>query len=175
MSAAPIIRAETPDDHAAIARVNDAAFGGADESALIARLRDQGLVAHSLVATRDDRVIGHILMSALPTIVDGRDIRALALAPVAVTPGDQRRGVGAALIRAAIAAARADNWQAIIVLGHPAYYPRFGFSAALAAKLQSPFSGPAFMALELQNGALAGSRGQVKYPAAFGVEGAPEH
>ena len=94
---------------------------------------------------------------------------ALALAPMSVRPDRQRQGIGSALVRAALERARQQGWQAVIVLGHPGYYPRFGFSAALARPLASPFSGDAFMALELIPGALQGGAGRVVYPSAFGV------
>jgi putative acetyltransferase len=90
------------------------------------------------------------------------------LAPVAVSPAEQSRGVGAALCRAGIEAVRALGADAVVVLGHPAYYPRFGFSAEAAKPLASPYAGsPAFMALALKPGALASTR-RVDYPAAFG-------
>lgn len=78
----------------------------------------------------------------------------------------RRRGVGRALIRAGIAGCRETAAPAIVVLGHPDYYPRFGFSATLAKPLHAPFSGPAFMALELAPGVLAHA-GTVRYPSAF--------
>ena len=82
----------------------------------------------------------------------------------------QRRGIGSALVRAGLDAVREAGYRAVIVLGHPEYYPRFGFSPELAEKLASAFSGNAFMALELVPGALRGTRGKVTYPAAFGVD-----
>jgi putative acetyltransferase len=164
-----IIRNETPADHAAIDRVNRAAFGGPYEAELIERLRHDGLMAISLVAVVKDEIVGHILMSWLQTTIDGRAIDAVALAPMAVAPRLQNQGVGSKLVAAAIEAARAIDVAAIIVLGHPEFYPRFGFSTRVAEKLDTPFPGDAFMALELKPGALAGSRGKVTYPDAFGV------
>ena len=84
----------------------------------------------------------------------------------------QRRGIGSALVRAGLELARHRDWRAVIVLGHKDYYPRFGFSAALAHPLKAPFSGDAFMALELAPGALQGADGRVTYPPAFGVTNA---
>jgi putative acetyltransferase len=165
-----LIREEVPSDAAAIAALNRAAFGGGYEADLIARLRADRLVIASLVAQVRAKIVGHILFSMLPTEMDGRTIRAAALAPMAVQPELQNQGIGSKLVEEGLKAARARRIEAVVVLGHPAYYPRFGFSADLARRLAAPFSGEAFMALELVPGALDGSRGSVSYPAAFGLE-----
>lgn len=166
---AEMIRAAKPADAAAIAALNRAAFGGEDEVGIVERLRSDGLLAVELVAEQDGAVSGHILLSWLPTTMDGRPVKAVALAPMAVRPGVQKQGIGGRLIAAALDEARAAGAEAVIVLGHPDYYPRFGFSAALARNLASPFSGDAFMALELVPGTLAGGQGSVSYPSAFGL------
>ena len=166
---AETIRAAQPADAEAIAALNRAAFGDEEEVDIVERLRRDGLVAVELVAEREGTIRGHILLSWLPTMLDGRSVKALALAPMAVRPGLQKQGIGGRLIAAALGEARAVGAEAVIVLGHPDYYPRFGFSAALARPLASPFSGEAFMALELVPGALAGQRGSVSYPSAFGL------
>lgn len=163
------VRAAGPADAEAIAALVRAAFGGEDEAGIVERLRRDDLVAVELVAERDGAISGHILLSWLPTMLDGRAVRALALAPMAVRPEFQKQGTGGRLVAAALREARAAGAEAVIVLGHPGYYPRFGFSAALARKLASPFAGAAFMALELVPRALAGRRGSVSYPAAFGL------
>ena len=106
-------------------------------------------------------------MSRLAAHVDGRPVRALALAPMAMRPDRQRRGVGSRLLSAALDRCRAGGAEAIFVLGHPAYYARFGFSADLAARIASPFAGPNFMALELLHDAFSGAAGAVVYPPAF--------
>lgn len=162
-----VIRERTPADDGAIRRLNDAAFGSTGESRLIEDLRAAGLVAVELVAV-DLTVDGHILFSVLDVTVGAAAVRALALAPMAVQPRLQRRGIGTALVRAGLSRARERGWRAVIVVGHPDYYPRFGFSTALAQPLASPFSGEAFMALELEPGALKGGAGRVVYPSAFG-------
>jgi putative acetyltransferase len=161
------ITPEGPDDAPAVAALNREAFGGADEVALIERLRADRHVAVSLVAVEDAGFVGHILFSDLAVELDGRPIRAVSLAPMCVRPDRQRQGIGSALVRAGLDAVRDAGWRAVIVLGHPEFYPRFGFSADLAARLAAPFAGPAFMALELVPGALAGTRGTVTYPPAF--------
>lgn len=166
---AEMIRTATPADAGAIAALNRAAFGGEDEIGIVERLSGDGLVAVELVAEQGGAIIGHILLSWLPTAMDGRSVEALALAPMAVQPGLQKQGIGGRLVVAALSEARVAGAEAVIVLGHPGYYPRFGFSAALAQNLASPFSGDAFMALELVPGALAGRQGLVSYPSAFGL------
>ena len=163
-----MIRDRQPADDEAIRRLNDAAFGGTDESQLVADLRAERLAAIELVSVDGTDVIGHILLSTLDVSVGGKPVRSLALAPLSVQPGRHRQGIGGALIREALGRAQRQGWQAVIVLGHPTYYPRFGFSAALARPLVSPFSGDAFMALELTPGALQGGAGRVVYPSPFG-------
>jgi putative acetyltransferase len=162
---------ETPGHRAGIRAAIAAAFGREDEADLVERLRADGLVRLSMVALEGGEVVGHVLFTALPTEIDGRAVDAVSLAPVAVLPGFQRRGIGSALIRAGLEVLRERGCGAVVVLGHPGYYPRFGFSAPLARRLASPFPGDAFMALELAEGALAGEKGSVRYPDAFGIGG----
>ena len=164
-----VIRPRAPADDAAIAGINDSAFGGTGESKLVQALRDAGLAAIELVAAEPSALVGHALFSRLGVTIDARSVKALALAPVAVRPDRQRRGIGSTLIRRGLDLARTDGWEAVIVLGDPAYYPRFGFSAAQARHLKAPFAGEAFMALALQDGALEGRDGRVVYPPAFDV------
>jgi putative acetyltransferase len=164
-----LIRPETPDDIPAIAALNREAFGGGDEAELIERLRADSIAVVSLVAVEADMIVGHILFSELAVELDGRPIRAVALAPMCVAKNCQHRGIGSALVRSGLDALRDAGYGAVIVLGHPAYYPRFGFSSKLAEKLAAPFAGSTFMALELAPGALRGGSGKVTYPPAFGI------
>jgi putative acetyltransferase len=161
------IRDETAADLGAIHALNVLAFGGEAEADLVDRLRADGLVVTSLVAVEAGQVVGHALFCRLPIENDRGVIGAAALAPLAVTPERQRRGIGSALVRRGLARCRERGVTAVVVLGHPGYYPRFGFSAELARKLRAPFSGEAFMALELTPGALGDGIGIVRYPAAF--------
>ena len=165
-----MIAEEAPDDIEAIAALNRAAFGGEDEVEIVDRLRRDGLFVLSLVERDADGIVGHILFSTLDVSVDGRAVRAVALAPMAVAPGRQRESIGSRLVRQGLGMLADRGYDAVIVLGHPDYYPRFGFSAELAAKLAAPFSGPAFMAMELKPGALAGASGAVRYPRAFRID-----
>ncbi len=167
MLAELVIRDAAPIDWPRIRLINDAAFGGPAESALVDRLRGDGLVVVELVAVGDGTPVGHLVLSKLAVEVDGRPVEALALAPMAVMPNHQRRGIGTALVRGGLKSAAARGWQAVIVLGHRNYYPRFGFSAAMARHLSAPYAGPSFMAIELVAGVLAGRAGSVTYPGAF--------
>ena len=159
------MRPATAADHAAIRRVEIAAFGREDEARMVEAARAEGAVLAELVAEQNGEIVGHILFSRM-TVTPARFFAGLA--PVAVSPKAQGRGIGAALCRAGIEAVRTLGAAAVVVLGHPDYYPRFGFSAEAARRLASPYAGsPAFMALELTPGALAAPL-KVDYPAAFG-------
>ena len=165
------IRAERPQDGDAIHAVNTSAFGQQNEAVLVDALRGspawvEGL---SLVAEAGDALVGHILFSRCVIKSAAGAIASLALATLPVQPGWQRRGVGSALVRAGLAAAAAQGFGHVIVLGHPEYYPRFGFTPASRFGIHPPFDVPdeAFMALALQPGALDGVRGMVRYPPAF--------
>jgi putative acetyltransferase len=164
-----IIREEMRQDHEAISEVNRLAFAGDGEAQLVDRLRADGLVVASLVAVEQDQVVGHILLSELPIETERGLLPAVSLAPMAVRPAWQRRGVGSALVRAGLTACQERGKVAVMVLGHPTYYTRFGFSPALAKPLQSPYScaGEAWMAMDLTPGALTGVTGTVRYPEAF--------
>ena len=159
------VRAAAPADHAAIDRVVDSAFGRADEAAIVRAVRAEGAALVELVAEDGGGIVGHILFSRMGT-ASGRLIAGLG--PMAVTPGLQRGGVGKAMGQAGVAACRDLGVEAIVVLGHPAYYPRFGFSAETARTVVSPFAGrSAWMAMELRPGVLEHPI-EVAYPAAFG-------
>jgi putative acetyltransferase len=164
------LREERFDDHAAVRAVVAAAFGRPDEAALVDRLREDGAVALSLVAEEAGEVVGHLLFTPLPLVGPERTIAAAALAPLSVAPGRQGRGIGSALVREGLARLAGRGVPAVVVLGHPGYYPRFGFRPDLAARLVAPFSGDALMALELAPGALVGCEGfEVRYASAFGI------
>jgi putative acetyltransferase len=162
-----LIRPETDADHAAIDEVNRRAFGTDAEARLVDALRAGGYARHSLVAEMEGRIVGHILFSDLPIATARGPIPAVALAPMAVVPEYQRQGIGTALVRDGLDRCRAAGAAAVIVVGHPEYYPRFGFAAALGARIESPYPGPAFMALELVPGSLKGVAGRVEYPPPF--------
>jgi len=157
------------DELSAIRSINEAAFAGCEEADLVDKLRTDGDVLISLVAEFDQRIVGHILFSRMWIETPAARIAAVALAPVAVLPEHQRRGIGGQLIRYGLDMLHDQGERIVIVVGHPAYYPRFGFSREKARPLESPFSGDSFMAMELSPGALDGIRGKVIYPAAFAL------
>lgn len=169
------IRPETPTDLAAIYAVNERAFGQPDEADLVDALRRDGDAILSLVAEEEGEVVGHVMLSALPIESETASLNSAALAPVAVLPECQNRGIGSRLIDAAIAACRAQGIDMLVVLGHPEYYRRFGFSPDIAAALDAPFSGEAFMAMVIHRGLPSGQRGRVRYANAFGLETSKDH
>jgi putative acetyltransferase len=164
-----IIRRETLADIDSIREVNRQAFGGEDEGRLVDLLRDGHFARLSLVATVDDHIVGHIMFSDLTITTDQGTIQALSLAPLAVIPAKQRRGIGSMLVQNGLHAAEQSGHRIVIVLGHRAFYERFGFSAQLALPLRSRYSGPNFMALALAAGALEGVHGDVRYPPPFAM------
>lgn len=165
-----VIRPETGQDHEAVWRVNQMAFEGDAEANLVDALRDGGYVEVSLVAEADAKIVGHILFSGLSIITSVGTVEAVSLAPMAVLPSHQRQGIGSRLVQAGLKACREKGHRIAVVLGHPDFYPRFGFSAELALPLANPFGcGEAWMALEFVPGILAGVEGRVEYPPPFGA------
>jgi putative acetyltransferase len=162
-----LIRNELADDVDGIREVNRLAFGQEAEGRLVDRLREEGYTRVSLVAEIEGRIVAHILFSHLPIVTATGEIPAVALAPMAVVPELQRRGIGSGMVQAGIGACRGARYKAIVVLGHRAFYPRFGFSAELARQIRAPYSGEDFMALQLEPCDLARVRGRVTYPPPF--------
>lgn len=162
------MRPEEPRDHAAVATIVEAAFGQPAEAELVRALRGGSGIRISMVAAEEGRVIAHVFFS--PVTIDGRSTpRCLGLAPLAVAPDRQRSGAGGALMRAGFEACREAGAVAVFVLGHPSYYPRFGFAPAFPRGLRySPAAiEEAFMVLELEPGALEGVTGEVAYGPEF--------
>jgi putative acetyltransferase len=164
-----VVRAEQPGDAAGIRETNELAFESPLEASLVDALRSAEDYL-SLVATIDEQVVGHILFTPV-TLEPPVALRIAGLAPMAVRPEHQRSGVGGQLIRAGLDACRARGYAAVVVLGHPEYYPRFGFVPAHTFGLTCEFPSPpeAFMAIELEAGALAGIAGMVRYRPEFGA------
>jgi putative acetyltransferase len=163
------IRPEQPEDAAAIRQIVEAAFGGADEANLVDKLRANGKVIVSLVAEVEGQIVGHILFSEVSLETNPQAIKVIGLAPLAVTPAFQKQCVGTFLARVGLVACQAAGYGAAIVLGHPDYYPRFGFVPASRFGITSEYEvrDEVFMAMELQEGALADCRGLARYQAEF--------
>lgn len=164
-----VIRQERPDDAAQVRHVNELAFGQPIEADLVDTLRKACRDSLSLVA-EDTAVVGHILFT--PVVVDSRDrqLAGMGLAPMAVLPDRQRQGVGSRLVRRGLDILRARGCPFVVVVGHPEYYPRFGFEPASAHGLASQWQGvpdAAFMVLVLDRDAMAGIAGVARYRQEF--------
>lgn len=163
------IRSEEPSDYQAVAEVNILAFGRENEARLVERIRDSERYIRelSLVAELDGAVIGHILLSEID-LVDEETWQVLALAPMAIKPQFQNQGVGSKLIQAALEVAEARGAPLVVVLGHPQFYPRFGFEPSERYKIEPPFRVPAeaFMVKPLKNYQKL-LHGRVAYPPTF--------
>ena len=161
------IRRETERDIPHIRDAHRRAFGREEEASLVDDLRDAGYARLSLVAEEDGLILGHIMFSEAVIRTEEGDVAALVLGPVGVVPECQRQGTGSALIREGLGRCAEMGHRVVVLLGHPGYYPRFGFSADLAGNLDSGYSGEAFMALELTTGALSGVTGDFYFPPPF--------
>ncbi|MFC1917093.1 GNAT family N-acetyltransferase [Chloroflexota bacterium] len=163
------IRPETPGDIALISSVNDEAFGQKQEGELIVKLRNRGVLTVSLVAVQDDEIIGHIAFSPVKVASKRAIFQAVSLAPMAVLPAYQREGIGSQLVTAGLEECRCLQHEIVFVVGHPDYYPRFGFVPARSEGIDCEFEVPdeAWLVLELRQGALAGRRGTVKFRPEF--------
>ena len=162
------IRPERPQDISRIRAVNERAFGQPDEAALVDAVRARGEWSISLVAVDGERLVGHVLFT--PVTIEGPNSahQAVGLAPLAVDPDYQRRGIGGRLVAQGLDRCRESGYRIAVVLGHPTYYPRFGFVPArhgIRFKLDVPDE--AFMVLELEPGALAGCTGVACYVEEF--------
>jgi putative acetyltransferase len=163
------IRPEQPKDLAGIRHVNEAAFGQPNEANLVDSLRAHGKVVLSLVAIHDNKIAGHILFSPVTIESEGKTFAAIGLGPMAVLPEYQGTGIGSALIDNSLEQCREAGHSCVVVLGHPEYYPRFGFVPASKFGIKCEYEAPdeAFMVIELRKGALQGRSGTVKYQPEF--------
>ena len=165
------LRKEEAKDFQNIAMVNDVAFGRKAESKLIDTLRNtkEFIPDLSAIAEVDGKVIGHILFYPI-TINEGEKKHiSLALAPMSIIPAFHKKSIGKLLVIYGLQAAKNLGHKSVIVLGHPSYYPKFGFEPASKWNIKSPFPAPdeAFLAIELEKGSLEKISGTVIYPKAF--------
>ena len=162
------VRIESEADHNVIRRIHILAFPSSAEAMLVDDLRIQARPTIGLVADHEGDQIGHILFSRV-SLQGHPELRLVGLAPMAVVPEHQRKGVGSALVEAGLAQCREQGYNAVVVLGHPEFYPRFGFLPASRFGIGNDFGAPdeAFMALELTPGSLVDCSGRVRYHPAF--------
>ena len=164
-----IVRPERPEDLSAIRAVNTRAFARNNEADLVDALRAAGVALASLVAEQASDVVGHILFSPVTLQTAGGETAAVGLAPMAVLPALQRRGIGSQLVKEGLEVIRRQGHSSVVVLGHPGYYPRFGFVPASRFGIRWELDCPdeAFLALELIPGSLAGKSGVVRFRPEF--------
>lgn len=167
------IRKEKQSDYYQVFEIHQKAFGQKDESRIVENIRKskEFVPELSLVAEIENNIVGHILFSKISISGKSKNKETLSLAPMAVLPEWQRKGIGEQLIRAGFQKALELGFDSVIVLGHPEYYPKFGFRKASKWGITCPFEVPeaAFMAIELEKEALQNCDGKVVYPPAFNL------
>lgn len=169
------VRQEISSDYPSTDRIIQKAFANVEisdktEHDMVARLRrSEAFVPELSLVAEDEEIVGHILLPKVKIKKEEYSTESLALAPVSVLPEYQNKGVGTRLMNEALKVAKESGFQSVIVLGHPTYYPKFGFKPASLWGIKAPFEVPddVFMALELKENALASVSGVVEYPRAF--------
>ena len=163
-----LIRPELPQDRSAIFTLNAQSFETDAEARLVDALRTEAPRAISLVAESNGEIVGHILFS--PVMLENHPTApVLGLAPMAVNGPRRNQGIGSLLVEKGLQACRAKGAGAVVVLGHPEYYPRFGFRKASEFNIRCEYDVPddVFMAIELAPAFFAGKQGVVKYHPLF--------
>jgi putative acetyltransferase len=163
-----IIRAERPGDDAGVRRVNLAAFATAMEADLVDALRAGASPYVAFVAVDGDEIVGHVAFT--PVTVSGGEARGMGLAPLAVVPARQRQGIGAGLVRHGLDRLRADGCPFVVLVGHPGYYPRFGFEPASGYGVRCPWPDvpdEVFMLAVLAGAGLPAVAGVARFAVAF--------
>jgi putative acetyltransferase len=164
------LRVESEADRSAVRRVNLAAFAQSEEADLVERLTAEVSERLSLVAIEDAELVGHILFTPVTLENNGPPLKGMGLAPMAVLPQRQRRGIGTALVTEGLQRLRRAGCHFVVVLGHPGYYPRFGFEPASRYGIRCQWPGvpdEAFMLQPFDPDSLRGRRGVVCYHPAF--------
>jgi putative acetyltransferase len=157
------------EDRASIHYVNQEAFGRIQEADLVDKLRKRGVLAISLVAVLGTAIVGHIVFSPVEIAPEKSSFGALTLAPVAVLPAHQNKGIGSKLVTTGLQECQWLGQEIVVLASHPNYYPRFGFVQAYAKGIECEFEVPdeAWMIAELKQGALAGRQGKVRLQPEF--------
>lgn len=165
-----IVRPEQPEDARAIDVVHISAFGGEAEAQLVSALRMLPSYNRelSLVAELNGRIVGHVLLSRVPMRREGEERNVLALGPMSVVPSQSHRGIGSELIKASVSLAEQKGYGAIVVVGHPEYYKRFGFQSAKEQGISCNLPAPedALTVRNIADGA-ENQGGYVEYPEPF--------
>ncbi|MBS4216785.1 N-acetyltransferase [Bacillus sp. FJAT-49711] len=167
------IRTETINDYKAVYDLNYEAFGSRDDEAkLVEKIRESSrfIPELSIVAEINGEMVGHILLSKANVVKDEEFFEVIVLAPVAVKPSFQKKGVGSGLIREGLKRVKELNYGLVLLIGHPSYYPKFGFKPARPfglELLQFDVPDDVFMVCELRAGELDLIKGELKYPSAF--------
>jgi len=163
------IRREKPEDIKAIRHIIEKTFEAKEEADIVDSLRRRGATILSLVATDEGRVVGHILFSPVTVETEPSSFPAVALAPMAVLPEYQSKGIGSQLVFSGLEECRTLGHELVVLLGHADYYPRFGFVPARSRGIECEFEAPdeAWMMLELREGTLGGRKGTVKFQPEF--------
>lgn len=165
------IRKEIPADYREIRALNELAFGQPDEGSIVDNIRKACNDVLSLVAVKDNKIIGHIFFSPVSIKNQNESLKGMGLGPMAVLPEHQKQGVGSLLVNKGIEMLSKAGVHYIIVLGHADYYPRFGFKLASTYNLSPQWDGvpnDVFMILPLDELALSGVSGVVHYRKEFG-------
>jgi putative acetyltransferase len=164
-------RLESGADYAAIHAVHASAFGQDPEARLVDRLRSDGMIVASVVGIVDEQVVASAVLSALTLTTRGGSMRAVALAPVAVMPQYQRRGLGTAVVTHGLRICRERDYEAAFVRGDAVYYAKFGFSYGLARAVSSPYrdGAIAWQALQFCPPSHPWEEARAIYPAAFSI------
>lgn len=159
------VRIALQGDKPAIQDLNERAFGRLDEGRIITQLENDGAAILQIVAEMEGQIVGHLMFYHIGVL--GR-LGAIGLGPMCVDPWVQREGVGSGMVSAGLTHLKNNHASIVFVVGHPEYYPRFGFSEEATADFQGPWKGPHFMAIRLRYG--PPMSGKLIFPQAFGVE-----
>ncbi|EEL33562.1 N-acetyltransferase [Bacillus toyonensis] len=145
-------------------------FSDKKEHELVKRIREcDAFIPELSIVAVDKEIVGHIMLSKITIEQGGTTVDSLALAPVSIAPSHQKKGIGGKLITAALEKAKELGYGSVVVLGHPEYYPKFGFERASQWNIKAPFEVPdeVFMVMELRENTLQGVEGIVQYSSAF--------